>query len=252
MAPCGAPGVDARWEYRSDLGSLQLVAAAQPGAPGLCLAAAAGVYLAQCESRPGMQWLLRRILAPPSPLIATFYMYRAQSDEEYPNENINTADLPGVLWYLQNEVLGPCPRKYNITRIRRLRVTLRKDQIVDFVAFDRARCTVPGCLSKLSVQGFRVGCQYTNYGGDAARWYSLPGACPDLPAESKNLQCLRAQPGGACNGPIGTAGCSYHVEDAGDVGLSELSGIRDFKAFCADGNVEYDKATQRGRGLDFW
>lgn len=42
----------------------------------------AGVYLAQCESRPGMQWLLRRILAPPSPLIATFYMYRAQSDEE--------------------------------------------------------------------------------------------------------------------------------------------------------------------------
>merc|ERR1712110_693139 len=55
----------------------------------------------------------------------TFYMYRAQDDSNYHDENVNAADLAGVLWYFHHEVVIACPRKFGITRIRRLRVTVK-------------------------------------------------------------------------------------------------------------------------------
>lgn len=141
------------------------------------------------------------------PKPVTFYMYRAQSAQIYPLENLNAADLAGVMWYLHNEVIVSTPRKYSIDRIRRYRVTLRNTQefwnthhrlFGAFLAFDAARCTTPICGDIFKQYGFIVGCQIlpTNVapylGGsktqvngackdpfcNAPVWYSLPGQCP--------------------------------------------------------------------------
>jgi len=146
---------------------------------------------------------------PPGPRAQTFYMYRAQSKASYPLENINTADLAGVMWYLHNEVVRNTPRKYHIDRIRRFKVTVKntwefwnahKRQFGAFVAYDAARCSTPICKDIYHHYGFIVGCQVcdikvaaylakdqTNWacqkGADNCRaplWYSLPGPCPAM------------------------------------------------------------------------
>jgi hypothetical protein len=71
--------------------------------------------------------------------LLTFYMYRAMGPPpDYPQENVNTASIGGVLWYLHNECIFTCDgsgfmasggkfgdRKFGITRIRRFKVTLK-------------------------------------------------------------------------------------------------------------------------------
>jgi len=144
---------------------------------------------------------------PPGPREHTFYMYRAQSEATYPLENINTADLAGVFWYLHNEVIVATPRKYSIDRIKRYKVTVKntwefwnahKRQFGAFVAYDAGGCTTPICKDIYHQYGFIVGCQVqplsvaaylgrhqTNWqckkGQDECRapiWYALPGPCP--------------------------------------------------------------------------
>mmetsp|Transcript_41645 Transcript_41645/g.90756 ORF Transcript_41645/g.90756 Transcript_41645/m.90756 type:complete len:962 (+) Transcript_41645:71-2956(+) len=144
---------------------------------------------------------------PPGPRAKEFYMYRAQSDSDYPLENINTADLAGVMWYLHNEVVSSTPRKYDVDRIKRFKVTVKntwefwnahKRQFGAFVAYDAGKCTSPLCKDIYKQYGFIVGCQacdpqVANYlakgqtiwncelGEDKCRsglWYSLPGPCP--------------------------------------------------------------------------
>lgn len=124
-------------------------------------------------------------------------------------ENLNTADLAGVLWYLHNEVVSSTPRKYKVDRIRRYKVTVKntwefwnthKRQFGAFVAFDAGRCTTPVCQDIYHQYGFIVGCQVvdssvaayyskkqTNWncaeGEDKCRsplWYSMPGPCPSM------------------------------------------------------------------------
>jgi len=151
------------------------------------------------------------------PLAQTFYMYRAQSNASYPMENINTADLAGVMWYLHNEVVRTTPRKYAIDRIRRYKVTVKntpefwnvhRRQFGAFVAYDAARCSTPVCKDIYHQYGFIVGCQkcdaavanylaksQTNWnckkGSDQCRaplWYSLPGPCPSMGMSNKEIE----------------------------------------------------------------
>lgn len=188
-------------------------------------------------------------------------MYRAQSDSDYPPENVNAADLAGVLWYLHNEVMVLCPRKYNITRIWRLKVTMKPTwdvyqgagwRFMPFVAFDMGRCTVPRCGEVWQKYGFAVGCQRVNYGGLVGHWYSLPGPCPSQEVGNKSRACVQREPGGACRKVDGSRTCTYHAEWAGEVRLNELTGISDYAAFCAAGSREYDKQADLGVGLRFW
>jgi len=154
---------------------------------------------------------------PPGPLAHTFYMYRAQSDTSYPLENINTADLAGVMWYLHNEVVPSSPRKYSIDRIKRFKVTVKntwefwnshKRQFGAFVAYDAGKCTSPMCKDIYNQYGFIVGCQVcdtnvaaylakeqTNWNCEAGSkqcnaplWYSLPGPCPLEGFDNKDIK----------------------------------------------------------------
>jgi len=195
----------------------------------------------------------------PKPRERVIFMYRAQSDADYPIENVNAADLMGVLWYLHNEVVPYCPRKYGITRILRLKVTLR-NPMMPYVAFDYGQCTMAHCGRLWREHGFAVGCQNVAYGADldrghlglAGHWYSLPGPCPSQDRKHKDASCRLAEPGGACQNVTGRMNCMYHVEHAGEVRLDELEGIADYKAFCRAGNLEYSKVADRGRNLSFW
>jgi hypothetical protein len=143
-------------------------------------------------------------------------MYRAQSEATYSLENINTADLAGVLWYLHNEVIVAQPRKYKIDRIRRYKVTVKntwefwnahKRQFSAFVAYDAARCSTPVCKDIYNQYGFIVGCQIqdlsvaaylspnqTNWncekGSDECYppvWWSLPGPCPAMGMSNEKI-----------------------------------------------------------------
>merc|ERR1719145_311068 len=79
------------------------------------------------------------LLQPSTANQLEFYVYRAQSPGNfYPPANTNTASIGGVMWYLQNEVVKTCDgagflaeggkpgdRKFEITTIRRIKITLK-------------------------------------------------------------------------------------------------------------------------------
>jgi len=189
----------------------------------------------------------------------SFYLYRAQSDQDYPMENVNAGDLPGVLWYLQHEVVTQCPRKYDISRVLRVNFTAKLNaagRFGPFVAFDSGKCTVPNCDRIWKRRGYRVGCQRAKgYGSVPGHWYSLPGACPSQHPHEKTLACAQAQPGGACQSLEdlhGDGPCTFYTEAAGEVDLNHATGIHNYTAFCAAGNVEWSWTTDRGRGMGFW
>uniref|UniRef100_A0A7S1LLS9 Uncharacterized protein n=1 Tax=Alexandrium catenella TaxID=2925 RepID=A0A7S1LLS9_ALECA len=189
----------------------------------------------------------------------TIYMYRAQSDTDYPMRNVNTADLAGVLWYLHNEIVAfPDPdyriRHFNITRIIRFKVTIQNPpefferhakKFGAFVAFGAGKCTVPHCDSLWSTYGPVVGCQaadhkVANYHAlwqtqpsgtgcsgdcDSPIWYSLPGPCPRHEYGAKSAECVWDFPGGDCgkgNEITGARDCTYLAEWYGEVRLDEL------------------------------
>mmetsp|Transcript_82392 Transcript_82392/g.233662 ORF Transcript_82392/g.233662 Transcript_82392/m.233662 type:complete len:457 (+) Transcript_82392:125-1495(+) len=183
---------------------------------------------------PQQEWCCRmHQIGCPEPRRMSFYMYRAQSDADYPATNVNMGDLPGVLWYLHNEVIVSNPRKYDVTRIIRFRVTVKTtqhgyamthSQFGPFTAFDRGQCTVPTCDSIFQQNGYLVGCQNTdssqglgNYVSlqsvpctppncKEGTWYSLPGPCPSYPLENKDYTCNGTSPGGQCQFVYGDGG----------------------------------------------
>merc|ERR1712151_1183528 len=63
----------------------------------------------------------------PEQEVTEFYVYRSQNDEEYVLENINAANIAGELYYLHHEVVRwrPCALHHGITRIMRLKVTMK-------------------------------------------------------------------------------------------------------------------------------
>jgi len=200
-----------------------------------------------------------------------FYMYRAQSDNNYIMSNIDMADLAGVMYYLHNEIaknnLTEGVRMNGITRILRFLVTMRPSPelasqmkvFMPFVAFDEGRCSVPGCNKLWEHYGFAVGCQKQGastgfaYSEDSSgAWFSLPGACPVLPVGSKDQSCKTKYPGGGCSDLSVSQTCTYSIKYAGEIFLDELEGIDDFAKWQQQGNREYDPIKDRGHGTSFW
>mmetsp|Transcript_16522 Transcript_16522/g.36511 ORF Transcript_16522/g.36511 Transcript_16522/m.36511 type:complete len:338 (+) Transcript_16522:89-1102(+) len=195
-----------------------------------------------------------------------FYVYRAQNNQNYSISNNNAADLPGVMWYLQNEVVRlSCPRHYNMTRILRYKITYmptkavwgygnRHKYFTRFVAFDKAQCTVPGCRSIWWENGYVPGCEHMSgrkY-GPRMTWYSLPGPCPQRTYNWKTPECTLFYPGGECANPRGWSTCNWNAELMGEVSLDEIEGIEDYGKFCQERKREFIKELDHGDGVNFW
>mmetsp|Transcript_57776 Transcript_57776/g.174691 ORF Transcript_57776/g.174691 Transcript_57776/m.174691 type:complete len:224 (-) Transcript_57776:103-774(-) len=181
------------------------------------------------------------------------------------------------MWYLHNEVVVSTPRKYDITRIMRFKVTMRNTpelyadthrQFGPYVAFDSAMCTVPYCDKIWLKYGFVVGCQplnvsMQNYVQPSSRgctgrackpgaWYSMPGPCPAKYYNEKTDNCTLQMPGGACdNEPWGRT-CTYTMEPAGEVRLDQIVGIANYTEFRYSGSYEYDATADRGNNFSWW
>lgn len=179
--------------------------------------------------------------------------------------------------YLHEEVVGgdccrtaDCDRKYNIDRIRRYKVTMHNTGanprlFTNFVQFDKAKCTVPGCDGVYKQEGFNVGCQVQQveqFGYRDAAWFSFPGTCPSQEFSAKTDKCMKDEPGGSCIKqkvavPTGEPDCTYHMEEAGVILVDDLVGIGGgYKAWCEAGGIEFILHPETWKGkpatIDFW
>jgi len=189
-----------------------------------------------------------------------------------------------LMYYLHNEILGGQPRKYNITRILRYKVTTKPTKEVfehthtqfgPFVAFDQGMCTAADCDEVFDKYGYNVGCQLldpklsayespfqTMHGCMPTEtcpgvWFSLPGQCPTKDLLDKTQQCVDKEMGGACAAVSGEKACTYHYDHAGEVRMDELSGLDDSTQWWlpdAQGQrkAEYIKSLDTGIGTHFW
>lgn len=207
---------------------------------------------------------------PPGPLM-TFYTYRATGPKDFAiTASINTANLPGVMWYLHHEILDQWPRRFHYTRILRYKLQYRATpEIVANgmhfgirYAIDWGKCTTShkDCSGTWEHYGFIAGCnnlgdpksqafpKYPIAYNDAV-WYSLPGRCPSQPYSNANPECVKRQPGGLCKGPpTGAWDCTWSYEEAGEVQLSELYSNATCNATC----VEYIAVNATGCCTGFW
>lgn len=208
----------------------------------------------------------------------TFYVYRAQQagKQKYKDQNINAANLAGVLWYLHHEVVMECPRKFGIEKIRRMKVTMQntcdlyndtKTQFGPYSAFDTGKCGVKGCDLVYQKYGSVVGCQHIPFNTGLfaayceqpncgyAHWYSFPGPCTKQDAFTKTDECIAQDPGGLCNEVNGERDCTYKFENAGEVYLDELYKTVNqwypWSEFCKS-ELEYNNKTDYGIGVTWW
>lgn len=200
------------------------------------------------------------------PPVHTFYVYRAKDNETYEDTNVNMANLPGVLWYLHNEVVGHCPRKFGVIRILRYKITMRATpelyrtgkEFANLCHFDAAQCTGPeSSLQEYQRYGYVVGCdrpsfQQASY--SQATWYSFPGQCPQADFNHKGRCAFGADAGGLCReGQDWSNTCTWKREAAGEITLDELTRNRDFETRCKTKNFqEYNEHCDCGGGTNFW
>jgi len=190
----------------------------------------------------------------------TFYMYRVTGEENWPIENVNTASLGGVLWYLHNEVIVARPRKFGITRIRRFKVQVAGTRALEDInatfgvrfAYDTQKCTGAGpwaseeeCNKQYNKYGYFVGC-------NSLGSYPFPTAAKGYPNHYPEAVWYSLPKGGRCNGrPTGEANCTYSFTEAGDIAIDDLVGIEDY-ASLPEQWKEYDINSDKGSGFSWW
>mmetsp|Transcript_72580 Transcript_72580/g.155449 ORF Transcript_72580/g.155449 Transcript_72580/m.155449 type:complete len:237 (-) Transcript_72580:53-763(-) len=195
-------------------------------------------------------------------------MYRAQNDVGYEIQNDVLGNLAAVLWNLHKEVVSACPRLNGITRILRLKVTMKPTMEVfsgdhwhhpifgPFADFQQCQCMRPDCPNIWEKFGFSPGCKNLHPNGEYyypdGVWYSLPGSCPSMGCQGKTPQCTVDNPGGQCANVDGSRACTWRIEPAGEIRLDELVGIGNHDQFCAAGGREWVPSTDRGVKAVFW
>eukprot|EP00438_Fugacium_kawagutii_P018452 Skav204781 [mRNA] locus=scaffold763:164870:172611:+ [translate_table: standard] len=211
----------------------------------------------------------------------TFYMYRAVSDKvhvsrvnlltfdcydcyEFGSRNVNAANLPGVLWYLHNEVVERTPRKFGITNLGRKfhccehHIGNPAIELERGFAFDKGQATGPFECGRDKYgpklcQGERMGSRnfpfpnYKIYYPNAV-WWSLPGPCPSKNYTQWTDWCKEREPGGYCNQtPTGQGNCTWTYEDAGEITIdSWLICISTCLSICLS------RGPDRGKGWTWW
>mmetsp|Transcript_53707 Transcript_53707/g.174666 ORF Transcript_53707/g.174666 Transcript_53707/m.174666 type:complete len:233 (-) Transcript_53707:565-1263(-) len=175
----------------------------------------------------------------------------AQGSASYPPKDVNAANLAGVMWYLQHEVMITDPPKFGITRILRYKVQMRAPagllkKGMNFgvrYAYDSQKCTGPGkCDDMYEKYGYFVGCNKfesmypypstaTHFAGGI--WYSFPSQ-------------------GACDAsPTGAADCTYSYSwPPEDISLAELQGSTKYSFWGDDDDDSANAArVQAAAGL---
>lgn len=211
----------------------------------------------------------------------TFYAYRAAagSDDDALDNSV-VMDLAAVLSYIHLHVVSESPRAFGIDRIKRWKVTVRTTREYFnakegrsfgwFWDFQDGKCVDENCDDYYRHYGMIVGCaqapmdefqgapylSFPDSGDDnpvahVGLLWSLPGACPSQ-GKDGDAQCREQLPGGLCGMAVGSPDCTYSAEDAGEIMLDELAGIKDYNSFVAGGGVEYDPDMDSGNQNTFW
>eukprot|EP00929_Paragymnodinium_shiwhaense_P012630 TRINITY_DN12001_c0_g1_i1.p1 TRINITY_DN12001_c0_g1~~TRINITY_DN12001_c0_g1_i1.p1 ORF type:complete len:697 (+),score=130.89 TRINITY_DN12001_c0_g1_i1:24-2114(+) len=178
-------------------------------------------------------------------------------------------------------------RKFQISRIRRVKISMKATQpLLDkgmnwgpLCSYDAGECTGPhrgtywsgvgsgwGSKNEWDEYGFILGCGrvglwphqhwHSGWKYPDAFWYSVAGPCPAVQYGKRWDTCTLEMPGGKCEVPTGAGNCTYSVEEAGDIDLDELVGIKpkweSRAAFCSQCGAEGSAWSAGGCGLNFW
>jgi hypothetical protein len=194
--------------------------------------------------------------APPAPVssapLKEFYAYRATTRGEFQHTfgNINVGNLDGVIWYLQNEIVTNytngtlCPRKYNISQIRRYKIQTRATEELAAehmsmgirFAFNQGKC-LGRCFPENMCTGHDdCAFHYEKYGffpGCNTFQDKYPFPDFDTPAPEGTWYSLPLQ--GRCDYPTGAHDCTWSYEDAGEVSLAFLELGFPGEGNCCDG-----------------
>mmetsp|Transcript_14857 Transcript_14857/g.41057 ORF Transcript_14857/g.41057 Transcript_14857/m.41057 type:complete len:280 (-) Transcript_14857:16-855(-) len=205
------------------------------------------------------------LLKPSNAPLLTFYMYRVQSEENWPLTNKNTGNIAGMLWYLHNEVVWHSGGRHGtyfthpVTRLVKFKIQMRATQPLYDLGMnfgvvntmDSNKCTGPFMCDNLQRYGGTVGCETWERGNPnnfphhqwddlnsypGATWYSLPeaGHCPEGVT------------------PTGEGSCVYSYEYKGEITIDQLEGIKNFTSFTQEGGREYNPKLDDGVHLSFW
>jgi len=147
------------------------------------------------------------------------YMYRAQEfdgETGYAMENVNMADLPGVIQYIHREIIAEhtigavdrltgesrLARKYDISTIMRYRFLVKNPDALSevqmdfngYVTFDFGQASNMQQWEDFTEHGDFVGVQQQSNShvpfNDPYYWFSLSGFCPNLPFTSAAITTL--------------------------------------------------------------
>jgi len=147
--------------------------------------------------------------------------------------------------------------RYNLTSFATASASGRQFSSFDPIDDGRAsNCRFPqnpnvGC----GLPWYRRGRSLSHYwqeGYGESLFFSLPGRCPGKRWADKTAECMWSEPGGECASPDGSEHCTWRADPLGWVEMDELSGIVDRSAHCAAGRVDYDRRSDKGRGVCFW